>query len=102
MIIPIGFNAYAGLVAVGSNRSDFPTETDRMLLTVAANHAATAFRSTNLIHERRRAEEEVRKARDELETKVTERTAELHRTMAELTHMNRVATVGRPFSVHCS
>jgi signal transduction histidine kinase len=94
IIIPIGFNAYAGLVAVGCERSDFPTETDRMLLTVAANHAATAFRSANLIHERRRAEEEVRKARDELEMKVVERTAELQRTMAELTHMNRLATAG--------
>ena len=92
--IPIGFNAYAGLVAVGCERSNFPTETDRMLLTVAANHAATAFRSTNLIHERRRAEEQVRKARDELEMKVMERTAELHRTMAELVHMNRLATAG--------
>ena len=94
IIIPIGFNAYAGLVAVGCERSDFPAETDRMLLTVAANHAATAFRSANLIHERRRAEEEVRKARDELEMKVMERTAELQRTMAELTHMSRVATAG--------
>jgi signal transduction histidine kinase len=94
IVIPIGFNAYAGLVAVGCERSDFPTETDRMLLTVAANHAATAFRSANLIHERRRADEEVRKARDELEMKVMERTAELQRTMAELTHMNRVATAG--------
>ena len=94
IIIPIGFNAYAGLVAVGCERSEFPTETDRMLLTVAANHAATAFRSANLIHERRRAEEEVRKARDELEMKVMERTAELQRTMAELTHMNRVVTLG--------
>jgi C4-dicarboxylate-specific signal transduction histidine kinase len=94
IIIPIGFNAYAGLVAVGCERSDFPTETDRMLLTVAANHGATAFRSANLIHERRRAEEEVRKARDELEITVMERTAELQRTMTELTHMNRVATAG--------
>ncbi len=94
IIIPIGFNAYAGLLAVGCERSNFPTETDRMLLTVAANHAATAFRSTNLIHERRRVEEEVRKARDELEMKVMERTAELQRTMAELAHMNRLATAG--------
>jgi signal transduction histidine kinase len=94
IVIPIGFNAYAGLVAIGCERSDFPTETDRMLLTVAANHAATAFRSTNLIHERRRAEEDVRKARDELEMKVTERTAELNRTVAELAHLNRVATAG--------
>jgi signal transduction histidine kinase len=94
IIIPIGFNAYAGLVAVGCERSDFPTDTDRMLLTVAANHAATAFRSANLVHERRRAEEEVRKARDQLEMKVMERTAELQWTMAELTHMNRVATAG--------
>jgi signal transduction histidine kinase len=94
IIIPVGFNAHAGLVAVGCERSNFPTETDRMLLTVAANHAATAFRSANLILERRRAEEEVRKARDELEMKVMEGTAELQRTMAELAHMNRLATAG--------
>ena len=84
IIVPIGFNAHAGVVAVGCERSDFPTEADRMLLTVAANHAATAFRSANLVIERRRAEENVRKARDELEMKVAERTAELQRAMIKL------------------
>jgi C4-dicarboxylate-specific signal transduction histidine kinase len=54
----------------------------------------SAFGTKHLIHERRRAEEELRKARDELEIKVMERTAELQRTMTELTHMNRVATAG--------
>jgi len=94
VVIPIGFHAHAGLVAVGCERSDFPTQTDRMLLTVAANHAATAIRGANLINERRRAEEEVRQARDQLEMKVLERTAELQRSMAELAHMSRVATAG--------
>jgi signal transduction histidine kinase len=94
VVIPIGFHAHAGLVAVGCERSDFPTQTDRMLLTVAANHAATAFRGANLFNERRRAEEAARQARDELEMKVMERTAELQRTMTELAHMNRVATAG--------
>jgi signal transduction histidine kinase len=94
IIIPIGFNAYAGLVAIGCERSDFPTDTDRMLLTVAVNHAATAFRSANLVRERRQAEEEVREARDQLEMKVIDRTAELQRAMTELTQMNRAATAG--------
>ena len=94
IIIPIGFNAYTGLVVVGCERGDFPTDTDRMLLTVAANHAAIAFRSANLVHALRQAEEEIRQARDQLEMKVIERTAELQRTMTELTHMNRVATLG--------
>jgi C4-dicarboxylate-specific signal transduction histidine kinase len=94
IVIPIGFNAHAGLVVVGSERSDFPTETDRMLISVAANHATTAFRGATLTREWRRTEEELRKARDELEMKVMERTAELHRTMAELTHMNRVSIAG--------
>jgi signal transduction histidine kinase len=94
IVIPIGFNAHAGLVAVGCERSDFPTETDKMLISVAANHAATAFRGATSIREWRRTDEQLRKARDELEMKVMERTAELQRTMAELAHMNRVATAG--------
>ena len=84
VVIPIGVNADGGVVAAASDRTDFPTEIDQLLLSVAANHAATAFQSARLIHERTRAEEKLRIARNELEVKVAERTAELRRSEAVL------------------
>src|SRR5712691_2550562 len=45
IVIPIGVNAEGGLVAAACDRADFPTEIDQLLLSVAANHAATAFRT---------------------------------------------------------
>src|SRR5436309_9700126 len=94
LVMPIGVNADGGLVAVACDRSDFPSETDQLLLSVAANHAATAFQSARLIHERRRAEEELRQARDELELKVAERTAELRRSEAYLAEAQRLSHTG--------
>src|SRR6266705_1445315 len=91
LLIPIGVNAEGGLVAVACDRTDFPTETDQLLLSVAANHAATAFQSARLIHERRRADEELRQARDELERKVAERTAELRRSEAYSAEAQRLS-----------
>jgi signal transduction histidine kinase len=84
VVVPIGVNADDGVVAAASDRADFPTEIDQLLLSLAANHAATAFQSARLIHERTRAEERLHKARDELEVKVAERTAELRRSEAYL------------------
>ncbi len=84
VVIPIGVDADGGLVAAASDRTDFPTEVDQLLLCLAANHAATAFQTARLIHERTRVEEELRKARNELEMKVAERTAELRRSEAYL------------------
>jgi signal transduction histidine kinase len=87
LVLPIGVNADGGLVAVACERADFPTETDQLILSVAANHAAMAFQSARLIHERRQAEEQLRQARDELAMKVMERTS-------ELAHVTRVTTLG--------
>ena len=62
IVIPIGVNAAGGLVAVASIRADFPSEIDQLLLSVAANHAATAFQDSRLMCERRQAEEALRES----------------------------------------
>jgi signal transduction histidine kinase len=76
VVIPIGLGAEAGLVVAACNRADFPTVTDQLLLGLAANEGATAFRNAWLVVERTRAEDALRQARNELEVKVAERTAE--------------------------
>jgi PAS domain S-box-containing protein len=93
VVIPVGVNA-EGVVAAACDRIGFPTEIDQLLLRLAANHAATAFQSAALVHERMRAEEELRKARDELETKVAERTAELRTSEAYLSEAQRLTHTG--------
>jgi PAS domain S-box-containing protein len=89
--IPIGVNSERGLIAAASDRSGFPDQIDQQLLSVAANNAATAFQNARLINELRTAqkalreqEQELRKARDELEIKVAERTSELRASEKEL------------------
>jgi len=94
VVIPVGVHAEGGVVAAACDRIDFPTEIDQLLLSLAVNHAATAFQSACLIHERTRAEEELRIARDELETKVAERTAELRRSEAYLSEAQRLTHTG--------
>src|SRR5712664_4910371 len=87
LLAPLGVNAEGGLVAAACRRIDFPAEIDQLLVSVAANHAATAFQSS-------RAEQDLRRARRELETKVAERTAELRRATAELQTILDASPVG--------
>src|SRR5205823_4577849 len=77
LVVPIGVDGEGGLVAAACARPDFPTEVDQLLLSMAANHAATAFQGA-------RTEQILRHARSELETKVAERTAELWQASTEL------------------
>ena len=93
VVIPVGVNA-EGVVAAACGRAGFPAETDQFLLRLAANHAATAFQSAALVHERIRAETELRQARDELEIKVAERTAELRTSEAYLSEAQRLTHTG--------
>ena len=91
--VPVGVNGEGGVVAAASERTDFPTPMEQLLLSLAANHAAAAFQSARLVHERKRAEDELRKARNELEVKVAERTIELHTANDELSALRHVATL---------
>jgi PAS domain S-box-containing protein len=87
LVVPIGVEAEAGVVAAACGRADFPGEIDLLLLSVAANHAATAFQSAL-------AEQELRQVRSVLETKVSERTSELRRATADLQTILDASPVG--------
>ena len=63
LVAPVGMEAEAGVVIAASDRGDFPNQTDRLLLSVAANQAAVAFQSARLVHDRQEA---LRKAQSEL------------------------------------
>jgi C4-dicarboxylate-specific signal transduction histidine kinase len=92
--IPIGINAEGGLVAAACSRYDFPSETDLLLLSVAANHAAAAFQNARLRNELDGKVAELRQARSELETKVAQRTAELRQSEAYLADAQRLTHTG--------
>jgi PAS domain S-box-containing protein len=94
IVLPIGVNAEGGVVAVACDRPDFPTDIDLLLLGLAVNQAATAFQTARLMHDRALAEEELRRARNELEVKVAERTAELRRSEAYLSEAQRLTHTG--------
>jgi PAS domain S-box-containing protein len=94
VVIPIGVNAEAGLVAAACTRTDFPSELDQLLLSVAANHAAAAFQNARLRHELDAKVAELRQARNELEMKVADRTADLQRSEAYLAEAQRLSHCG--------
>jgi hypothetical protein len=72
IVIPVGVNAEGGTVAAACTRPDFPDESDELLLFVAANQAATAFRIAGLIDDHLRAVAALRDSERQLETKMAE------------------------------
>jgi PAS domain-containing protein len=66
-----------GLVVAGSHRADFPGETERLLLSVAANQAAIGLQEARLLSEQKRVA-------TELDRRVEQRTRELAAANEEL------------------
>lgn len=75
----LGLQDEVGVLVAGSQRADFPTKIETLLLQVAANQTAIGLQEARLVLRHERMEDELRRARDGLEFRVRERTAELEK-----------------------
>ena len=78
-ILPLrlGLHGEIGIIVAGSGRADFPSPTERLLLSVAANQAAIGLQEARLLNQQKRVA-------DELDRRVVQRTAELAAANQEL------------------
>jgi len=79
--VRLGVQGEMGVMVAGSKRPGFPKQTDRLLLSVAANQAAVGLQEAQLLSEQKRVAEE-------LDRRVAQRTKELARANEELTKEN--------------
>src|SRR6266705_5000138 len=77
LLLRLGLQAEMGVFVAGSRRADFPTQTERLLLNVAANQAAIGLQEARLLTEQKRVAQE-------LDQRVTQRTSQLLAANEEL------------------
>src|ERR1700730_979829 len=77
LLLRLGLQAEMGVFVAGSKRADFPTQTERLLLNVAANQAAIGLQEARLFGEQKRVA-------DELDQRVARRTGQLLTANEEL------------------
>jgi PAS domain S-box-containing protein len=75
--MPLGLDGEIGVVVAGSRQADFPQQTERLLLNVAANQMAMRVQQARLLNEQKRIA-------GELDRRVAERTRELAEANEEL------------------
>src|SRR5476649_236385 len=75
--VPLGFHGRLGIIVTGAQRMDFPEQTERLLLTVAANQASIALREAQVLCEQRGLAKE-------LDRRVAQRTQELAQANEDL------------------
>ena len=74
---PLGLQGEIGVIVAGSERAEFPRETEKLLLSVAANQTSIALKEARLLSEQKRIA-------SELDGRVAQRTAELAAANEEL------------------
>ncbi len=78
-IVPLGLGLHGeiGEIVAGSERADFPRQTERLILTVAANQASIGLQGARLLSEQKHVA-------SELDRRVAQRTRELAKANEEL------------------
>ncbi|HET7215614.1 MAG TPA: PAS domain S-box protein, partial [Terriglobia bacterium] len=79
---PLGLGGDVGILVAGSQRADFPLQTERLLLSVAANQATIGLQEAWLLSEQKRVA-------DELDRRVAQQTDELAAANKELLNRER-------------
>lgn len=73
----LGLEGEIGVIVAGASRAEFPEETDKLVLNVAANHASIGLHEARILHEQKRIA-------GELDQRVADRTKELAQANEEL------------------
>jgi PAS domain S-box-containing protein len=108
LLLRLGLQAELGVFVVGSKRADFPTQTEKLLLNLAANQAVIGLQEARLLSEQKRVAEELDQrvaqrtsqllaANEELENEIAERKRaeeKLRRSKAFLTEGQRISHTG--------
>ncbi|MBV8815201.1 MAG: GHKL domain-containing protein [Verrucomicrobia bacterium] len=95
-IVPLrlGLQGEFGVIVAGSQRADFPRQTERLLLGVAANQAWIGLQEARLLGEQKRAASELDRRVGERTMELSKANEELRKAQAELAHVTRVMTLG--------
>ena len=109
-IVPLrlGLQGEIGIIVAGSQRADFPGQTERLLLSVAANQTVIGLQEARLLNDQQRVASELdhriaqrtaelAAANEELKLEIAERRlAEeaLSKARSELAYVSRVTTLG--------
>src|SRR6266576_3368366 len=83
LLLRLGLQAELGLIVAGSKRADFPTQTERLLLNLAANQVVIGLQEARLLGEQKRVAEELNQSVAQRTSQLLAANEELEKEIAE-------------------
>ena len=84
--LPLGLQGEIGVIVAGSERVDFPGQTERLILGVAANQAAVGLQEARLLSEQKRVAKELDQRIEQRTRELTAANEELRKEITERQH----------------